>query len=224
MAKKEKLMNILFEKVASNPIIDSANSEYYLPFYKEPDYFESYEATVKFIKSVEKMVRKHSFYRKYISYLIEIVGMNTCQVLSNIEVQEKVTHEMHHGPMLTLFDIVSIVLNDMLYKGESITTFSVTKKVLEEHRLNNVRVVLVTKTVHQQIHDDNIFLHYKQGFGDTRAFLEKYRDGVDKSIIIKINEYIQWCEQNDSFDNEVLKIQEDMKLWGHNDFLMEDYD
>ena len=36
---------------------------------------------------------------------------------------------MHHGPILTLFDVTSIILNYMLIKGMKITTFSVANKV-----------------------------------------------------------------------------------------------
>lgn len=213
--KPEEFLNILFDRIEDNPVLDSDDSEYYVPFYKRDDYFESYELQVKFIKEVEKVVRKHPYYKKHIKYLIDVVGIRTCQVLSNVEVSDKkeVTIEMHHGPILTLFDITSIVLNWMIVQGENITTFSVAERVIEEHRLNNVRVILLSKTIHQLVHDDNIFLNYNQGFGDSIAFLEKYKLGLDRSTAHRINQYIQWSKDNDSFDNDVLHVEETMKCW-----------
>lgn len=222
MSKKENMLGVTFEDT-SHPSIDSNASIYYIPFDKSEEYFDVYENYVKFIKACEALVRKHKFYKVYIKYLIDVVGMNTCQVLPGIEAVEdgkkKVTIEMHHGPILTLFDICSIVLNAYLKRGsKNITTFMIADTVIEEHRLNHVRVVLLSKSVHQQVHLDNIQLNYQMGFGDTQAFLEKWNDGLDKSMKKNINEYIEWSKNNDSYDNDVLALSERMKVWGNNDF------
>ena len=229
-SKKENMLGVIFDDYkAEFPIVDSNNSSYYIPFFKDDEYFSSYENYIRFIKAVESLVRKHSFYKKYISYLVNVIGMNTCQVLSNISVEEsgkhkeKLTTEMHHGPILTLFDICCIVTNHLMAIGaEDITTFRVANIVLEEHRLNNVRVVLLTKTVHDMVHEGNVQLNYNMGFGDTATFLKKYIDGVDRDMRIRINKYIKWSQENDSFDNGVLEVAETMKKYGNNDF--DDFD
>ena len=226
MSRKENMLGVIFDDYKSSfPIVDSGNSSYYIPFYKDDEFFSSYDNYVRFIKAVEKLVRKHSFYKKYISYLINVVGMNTCQVLSNITIPDNpkdksdVTVEMHHGPILTLFDTCAIITNHLMNQpNTNITTFSVANIVLEEHRLNNVRVVLLAKTVHQMVHDDNIQLNYNMGFGDTNEFLKKYADGIDRDMARKINKYIEWSKTNDSFDNNVLEVAETMKEYGNNDF------
>lgn len=225
MSKVEDMHGVIFEKDPElGPKVDSDSSLFYLLFDKNEEFFSVYENEIAFYKEVEKLVRKHPFYSKYIKYLIDVVGIRTCQVLSNIELDEnakkqKVTIEMHHGPILTLFDIVMIVCNWLRHNGEqNITTFKVAKIVIEEHRLNNIRTMLVSKSVHQQIHEGNIQINYNQGFGDTQAFLEKYKDGVDKEMRQKINKYINWSLENDSCDNDVLKIADTLKKWGNNDF------
>ena len=218
------MLGVKFETINGTPSIDSDNSSYYIPFDKGEDYFGSYENKVTFIKSCEALVRKNTFYKTYINYIINIVGMKTCQVLPNIEAdaQGKVTTEMHHGPILTLFDTCEIVINSLLSRGsKDITTFKVADIVLEEHRLNNVRVIMLAKTVHQKVHDDSIMLNYQMGFGDTATFLKKYFDGLDRSYIKRINSYIEWSKENDSFDSGVLEISEHMKKY-KNDF--DDYE
>lgn len=220
--QKTEMLGVVFDNINNTPSIDSDSSDYYIPFDKSDDYFSTYENKVSFIKACESLVRKHSFYKQYIAYIVNVVGMKTCQVLPNIEIEEdkkrKITVEMHHGPILTLFDTCEIVLNSLLAKNcKDITTFKVANIVIEEHRLNNVRVVMLSKTVHQKVHDDSIMLNYQMGFGDTAEFIRKYHDGLDRSHIRTINKYIEWSKVNDSFDNDVLQVSDHMKKFD-NDF------
>lgn len=195
-----------------NPTIDSDESFYEIPFYKNEDYFFSLENEVAFIKAVEKLVRTSKYYSRYIAHIKNDVGLNFCQVKGNIvedeegEGKTKNLIEMHHGPVLTLFDIASIILNHMIIHGEKITTFSVAHKVLEEHFQHRVQTVMLCKTVHEMVHDGKIFLSLKQGFGDLGAFLEKYFDGLDEQQIKIINDYIERSEKYESNDFGNLKV------------------
>lgn len=216
------MLGVIFDegsKSSDTPTIDSDVSDFYLPFDKAEDFFSIYENEINFYRGVEKLVRTDVFYKKYINYLINVVGMNTCQVLSNVEANEnsKVVMEIHHGPILTLFDITMILCNWYRHHGIPITTFDVADKILEEHQQNRIRVVLVTKSVHKEIHDGNIILNYNQGFGDTAAFLTIYHDGVTKDIQDRINKYIEWSKEHDSFDHGVLEVATVLKRYGNND-------
>lgn len=207
----------------TGPCVSSDASMYYLPYDKGEEYFSMYENEVHFYKGVEDLVRHHPFYKTYIKYLIEVVGMKTCQVLSNIEIPDdkksKVVIEMHHGPILTLFDIAQIVTTFWRKKSyPNITTCFIANEIIEEHRQNRIRVVLLSKSVHQQVTEGNVFLNYNMGFGDTEAFLVKYREGITRPIAEKINKYIKQSEEHDSFDNDVFKLAERFKEWGNNDF------
>lgn len=214
---------IIFDKVeAPHPRVDSDNANYYLEYDKSEEYFSYFDNEIAFYKGVESLVRKHSFIRtKYPKYLKEVVGLNTCEVLSGIEADDKnkVSIEMHHGPILTLFDICEIVTNNFREHGaKDITTFKVANEVVEQHRQNNVRVIFLAKSVHQKVHDEGIYLNYRQGFGDTIKFLELYKDGVDKNMKIKISEYIAWSMEHDSSDQDILRLADTMREWGNNDF------
>lgn len=220
MSKKEEMLGVIFDNTEEgHPVIDSDNSMYYIPFDKTEEYFDVYENLVTFIKACESQVRRHPFYKKYIKYLREVVGLDTCQVFPNIEMDDNVTIEMHHGPILTLFDTCMIVVNHLRKNGyKDITTFKVANIVIEEHRLNNVRVLFLAKTAHQKVHDDDVMLNYQMGFGDTKTFLAKYCDGVDAPMAKSINAYIEWSKNNDSFDNDVFEISEKLREWGNNDY------
>lgn len=195
-----------------NPTIDSDESFYEIPFYKDEDYFFSLENEVAFIKAVEKVVRTSKYYSRYIAHIKNDLGLNFCQIKGNIvedeegEGKNKNLIEMHHGPVLTLFDVTSIILNHMLLHGEKITTFSVAHKVLEEHFEHRVQTVMLCKTVHEMVHDGKIFLNYKQGFGDLTTFLEMYYDGLDEQQIKLINDYVERSEKYESNDFGNLKV------------------
>lgn len=225
MKNTSEMLGVTFSPLEgeSGPCVSSDNSMYYLPYDKGEEFFSIYENEVHFYKGVEDLVRHHPFYKKYIKYLIEVVGIRSCQVMPNIEVPDdkksKVTIEMHHGPMLTLFDVCQIVTQYYLAKQcPNITTAFIANVVVEEHRLNNVRVVLLSKSVHTQVTEGNVFLNYNMGFGNTEAFLVKYREGITKPVAEKINKYIQQSIEHDSYDNDVFKIAEKFKQWGNNDF------
>ena len=216
-----ELPGIIFEGTTA-PIVDSDNADYYLEFDKTDEYFAYYDNRVQFYKKTEALVRKHKFIQRvYPKYLKEIVGLNTCQLMPGIEADDKnkVKIEMHHGPILTLFDVVEIVTSHMINnREEHINTFSVANKVVEEHRLNRVGVMFLCKSAHQKVHDEGIYLNYKHAFGDVNAFLQEYSDGVDKDMRMKINDYIAWSMENDSTDNNIFELYDTMKTWGNNDF------
>ncbi|WP_304576611.1 hypothetical protein [Romboutsia ilealis] len=213
----EILPGIDVRKSKRNPTIDSEESLYELPFYKDADYFFNIDNYIFFIKAVEKLVRSSNYYSRYIAHLKKDLGLNFCQVKSNIQESEEDKHdkliEMHHGPILTLFDCVAIVLEYLLYKQEKITTFSVANIIIEEHFNYNIQTVMLCKTVHEQVHENNVFLNMKQGFGNLNRFLEKYKEGVQPEQIYKINKYIELSHQYDSFDKDVLKLNKNVTEW-----------
>lgn len=211
-----ELANFVFKKQKKNPTLECLDCEYELPFYKDVEYFSSLENYVAFIKGVERLVRSSVYYNRYVAYIKGDIGLNKCQVLSNIEDEADAKTqmlEMHHGPILTLFDIVAIVVDYMLYHNKPINSFNVANIVIDEHYRNNVQVVMLSKTVHQQVHSRNIFINVKQAFGNINAFLTKYRDGLSKEHIDKINHYIELSIKYDSFDKEVLQLQNNVKKW-----------
>lgn len=199
-----KIPGIDVNKPNTNPTIDSDESYYEIPFYKDVDYMFSLENEVAFIKAVERMVRTSKYYSRYIAHLKVDLGLNFCQVKGNISEDEdagvKDLIEMHHGPIFTLFDVVSIILNYMLVKDMKITTFSVANKVIEEHFKHRVQTVMLCETVHQLVHDNKVFLNYRQGFGDLYSFLEIYYEGLDEIMVNKIIDYIDKCKKYDSND------------------------
>lgn len=203
------LPDIIYDKSNITPIVDAKTSFYKIPFFKDSEYFSNYESYVNFVKGIEKMVRTNDKYRKYINYLKNEVKLNKCQVLKNVT-DEDCEIEMHHGPIFTLFDICSIVLEYFIQKKWKITTLRVADAVLDEHLKNRVQVVMVSTTVHQEIHNGDIFINYHQAYGDLNAFIKKYRDAISDEYREQLNRYIDRSLLYDSNDFSVLELNKNL--------------
>jgi hypothetical protein len=201
------LPDIEYKTEGKNAVIDSPISFYTIPFIKDEKYFSDYENYVSFVKGVEQAVRTNDRYKKYISYLKNEVKLDRCQVLKNVTTEDEgVDIEMHHGPIFTLFDVCAIVLEYFIMKKWDITTMAVADQVLTEHQQNRVQVVMVTSTVHEEIHNGDIFINYHQAWGDLKAFIKKYDDAISREYREQINKFIDRSLQYDSTDFSVLDL------------------
>ncbi len=199
------LPNILYDKTRATNIIDSPIAPYQLIMFKDEDYLSNYDNYVGFVKGIEHTVRNNDRYKKYINYLKKKIKLNKCQILKNVT-DEDASIEMHHGPIFTLYDVCAIVLEYYIMKGWKISTFSVADTVLEEHMRNRVGVIMVSTTMHEEIHEKNIFIHYKQAWGDINAFTKKYADAMSDEYREQLNRYIDRCLLYDSNDFGILEL------------------
>lgn len=221
-SKKEEMLGVIFDSTdkENGPVVDSDDADYMLQYRKGPEYFAVYEKEVAFYKGVEKIVRQDQFYRStYPKYLKEVIGLQECQVFGHIEDSDrkKVSMELHHGPLLTLFDVCEIVTNSYRKNYGPPSTLVIADLVLEEHRQNRVQLVKLSKSAHQAVTNGDVHLTYQQGFGDVNSFLEKYHDGLTKDLARKINRELAWSAEHDTDDHEIFLLTDKMKRW-ENDF------
>ena len=193
------------------PIVDAKASYYNIPYFKNLDYFSNYESYVNFIKGCERMVRNDDRHKKYINYLKKEVKLNKCQVLKNIT-DEDADIEMHHGPIFTLFDYCAIILEYFILKKWKISTFRVADLVLDEHLKNRIHVVMVSKTIHEEIHNHDIFINYHQAYGNLYEFLRKYGVALSDEYKEQVNRYIDRSLLYDSNDFGILDLNEAIKM------------
>lgn len=202
----KNLPDIIYRKEKITPIVDAETSYYEIPFHKAEEYFSSLESYTAFVKACEKLVRNDDRYRKYINYLKKEVKLDRCQVLKNMTDQD-CDIEMHHGPIFTLFDYCAIILEYFLLKKWKITTFRIADLVLREHQLNRIQIVMLSTTMHEEVHDKGIFINYKQAYGNLNAFVDKYIDVIqDTEFGEKLNRYIDRCLLYDSNDYGLLEL------------------
>ena len=177
----EKMVNIVSEKGKNGNIIISMEDAkyYYLPFDKSPVDLSNPKIRQQFIKAVEKIVRNSKLYKRYINYLKADVGLTHCEVFGNIKSEkgDKTKIEMHHGPIFTLYDYVSIVLEKHLQENSNdINTFDIAAEVLDLHRRKLVQTVMLSETAHKSMDNPKIapFLSLDMTFGDLVGFIKEY--------------------------------------------------
>ena len=178
---------------------------------KDIDYFQDETFYNRFVKGCEKMVRQSPDYSIFVQWIKKIVGINFCQVSSSIY-DTDATIEMHHGPIFTLFDIVSIILNDFIRTNQKINTLRITDKVLDEHFKLRVQVIMLAVTNHEAAHNRDLFLNVRQGIGNISEFIDVYKDSLDDIHKYKIWNYINLCKDNDSFDTGYLDVKHISKV------------
>lgn len=182
-----------------------------ISLYKDKEYFDDIKVYHNFIKTCENKVRTSPDYRIYIGYIKGVIGIDFCQISSKIHDCDA-TIEMHHGPIFTLFDIVSVILNNRIRTGKKINTPRIVDAVLQEHFDLHVQTVMMAKTNHEAAHNRDLFLHVNQGFGDINKFIELYIDDLDDIHKYKIWHYINMCKSNPSFDRGYLDIEHIAKM------------
>lgn len=176
-----------------------------ISLYKDIDYFQDEAMYTKFIKRCESFVRTSTDYRAFIAYIKNVLGINFCQVSSHIY-DTDASIEMHHGPIFTLFDITSVILNYFMKTGKKINTFRIADAVLQEHFDLHVQVVMMAITNHEAAHNKDLFLHVNQGIGNLTEFIDLYKDYLDDIHKYKIWNYLNMCKSNPSFDRGYLDV------------------
>ena len=201
----QTLPNIIYEKEDGTSTVDSPESMFKLQFEKTAEYMSNLESRNRFIKKTEQLVRRNDRYSKYIYELKTKKGLNHCQVLSHLT-DKDCTIEMHHGPIFTLYDICDIMIDHFLRKGWEITTYDIADKVLDEHWANRIQVVMLSISVHQDVHDREIFISTDQAWGNLTEFLKRYK--LSPELREKYNRYMDRCQVMDSTAYERLQLNE----------------
>lgn len=172
-----------------NPMITSPNCPFGILFYQTPDSMTDVETYKKFVSNVKRRVRTSRLYSMYKDYLMNTIGLNRDATMPNITA-DIATIEMHHN-FITLEDICILVTEHTLKTTGYVSTFDIVQLVKEEHRNNNIPIVMLSKTSHQVIeNDDEVVLPAQMCFGNWAELLAKYNRGITKNICQKVIRFI----------------------------------
>lgn len=200
--------NIQYKGDVSKFVVANDTDEAIL-FFKDQEYFLDDSAYSKFIKEVERTVRSSSDYTKFVGYIKGTLGINFCQVMSNVYESKNVKIELHHGPLFTLYDVCEVILNWFLSTQQRITTFRVADKVLDEHYNLRVQCIMLSKTMHEGVHNRDIFTNMGQAIGDIDSFIKMYTPYLTDEQKYKIWNYVNLCQTTafgESFDTGLLDL------------------
>lgn len=158
----------------------------------------NYDEYEKYVKACEQAVRKDARYDHYIHKIRE-AGFDHCAILGDAtKGGDKVTLEMHHGPIFSLFDICDIVLKASLRRDEipDLTTYDIADLVLTEHEKDNIQICMLSKPAHKGGHN-NVFVHIRGTVGRIDRFITRWKDGMEDEHWGYIERYIEECAKAD---------------------------
>ena len=195
------------------PAIYFPRCEYPLTFYQTRDSLADMDRYKAFIDNCTHRFRKSRTYKSYKSYLMSM-GLDRCQVIGNIQ-DGMANIEMHHN-FLTIYDITILISQHILNTVGRCTTFDIVALLMQEHRNNNIPIVMLSETVHQLYHDNpDFYIPISMTFGKWWDLLIKYRYGITLDIAYKVVKYIQNCQRNNELNSvEFFKLSDDIKNWG----------
>jgi len=147
-----------------------------------------------FIKQVVTTCRRSPEMARYRSFLVENLDMHRCAVLSQLTDEECAAGklELHHWP-ISLFSVVELVLGQMEYDEERITTFAVAHRVMAYHWRGMVGLVPLMESIHQMAHAMQLQLDPRWAYGNWQGLLNECRAGMTEELATRLAaEFASW--------------------------------
>ena len=207
------LPNIETYNDGCNPMIASPSSPYAISFYATRDSLMDTDVYRAFLNNVKIRVRQSVFYKHYKAHVYEY--MDHSQIHANIN-SEMADLEMHHA-IMTIFDIALMITEYYLNTVGYVTTFDVVQAIKEEHRQNNVALIMMDETSHEMYHaNPNTFVLHPDMCISKKwpTLLEKYKEGITQDLAFKILYYIKRSiEAGYTDDQGLLDLRDKIRDW-----------
>lgn len=175
----------------------------------------------KYIKDIERIVRQSREYKVYIQYIRKYMDMNTSLFSPNVtNIQTtKIKIEIHHTPF-TLFDIVMTIFNKRSRLGESLNVFLVAKEAAYIHYFLYVGLIPLSKTEHELVHNQSLFVPLDRVLGRYNQFIDIYRQDIPEDAMERYKTYEDMTEHYDYDKNvSILAIEPTYIKYNDNNFL-----
>ena len=129
---------------------------------KTQEVYEPYEKRDKYVKSIERIIRSSYEYSTYIGILKNKMDLTRCRFIPDVDITETkgLSLEIHHYPF-TLYELVDYKINQLEELGRLTDTFNpflVARAVMQMHYQGRVGLVPLSVTVHELVHDGDIFV------------------------------------------------------------------
>lgn len=195
------------------PYLSFPGAEYPLLFYQTRETLADIDRYKAFLDNCIHRFRKSRAYKGYKAYLM-MMGLNRCQINGNIQ-DGMANIEMHHN-FLNIFDITILISQHILNTVGRCTTFDIISLLIQEHKNNNIPIVMLSETTHQLYHDNpDFYIPISMTFGQWWNLLIKYRYGITLDIAYKVINYIKKCQNNNELkDIGFYQLSNTIKSWG----------
>lgn len=181
MKEEIDLNEVVNDQTNNDNVLKLENSSFNLPL--RITCFTSDKELITFIRNVEKLVRSSIEYKYWLSYIKETLGQNECALT-----KEKLSEchlEVHHHP-ISLFTVCKSVINDLISKEQSFSTFDISTNIIELHYQNKIGYILLLSDLHKKYHDGFQRLPIEFVHGDFKYLMNNYT--IDDDELTRIYE------------------------------------
>ena len=212
--KENEFPDISYYLDNGNPVLRAKDNTFEQPMMQTKESLTDIEFYGRFIHNCISQFRHTRVYKNYKNYLMTL-GLDHCQYLHNID-SNMATIEMNHC-ILTIFDIALMISEHFVNTYGQVSSFHVVSALRDAHTNNRIPLIMMSKTVHQLYHNDDLFfVHPKQIFGDWVDLIVQYQNGLTPEICAKLLYYIKHAlEVDESSDNNLLELQECIRNWSY---------
>ena len=197
----------------NNPMIVSKDQPYGIQLAITRETLIDTEIYSKFIYNCENTFRRSLFYKEYKNSLYN-KGLTHDQLMAGIT-SEMVDLELHHH-FPTLKQATIMICEHLLNVKGCITTFEVIHELQEAHRRNEMGIVFLSSTNHQNYHSNEgtTFISLKQCIGEPFEFITKFCDGITMDVAFKLLLQLKQEEQyGESFTPAMAKARDEIIYW-----------
>lgn len=151
------------------------------------------KSMIKFIKSVENMIRNCPEYKLWVSYVHEVLGFNKCSITN--EPHSDARSDIHHTPF-TLYDIVKAVIYKKIDKEIEFCSMDIATEVIELHYQTRIGYCMLLKSIHEKVHNGTFLLPMSFVKGDYQYFYSNYVSFLPTEDIENIDNKMKINEDN----------------------------
>jgi hypothetical protein len=157
----------------------------------------------KFVVRTKFLIRKSYEYSELMKFVKKYRGMNRCGVHPNVSKWDGFQIEIHH--ILTIEDIIYIIINKRLKKGESMKQSAIAKEVMYDHYLGLIGLYPLCQLCHEYVHSDenDLFIPLDILFGDLEAFFDIYSDYIADPLKVKFRNLQEMTKGYNIISNEI---------------------
>lgn len=174
----------------------------------------------KYIIQIKRVIRGSFEYRRLIKFLKENLDMTECAIYQKVNNNEgyHISIEIHHQPF-TLEDIIHTVYNKRLANVEDLSVEAVADEVMRLHYEGLIGLIPVSKTIHELVHNNHIFIPVQKVFGLHKDFYERYKSYMSVELIELYEKNLEISENCD----DIILSQRDLLAINHLNVKVMDY-
>lgn len=148
--------------------------------------FDHTDLDTKYIKKIERIVRKSFEYRIWSIFVKTVLDISHCAFYQGYSMSNAFTIELHHYP-ITLYDITYAIAHKALSKDGFYNTFKVAEEVCKVHYMFYISVVPLSPTAHKLYHDGLLPIHPDLVKGNWKEFFNRYENFISDECKYNIN-------------------------------------